>query len=150
MLPFGIQPLHLILIAVVALLIFGPSRLPEIGRGIGKALKEFQRGTKEMGESFKEEVSKPVDPNEVPVQPPVSAAQTIPQPLPQPMVQSIPQATSQTVQQAVPQPTWQAASPAPTGAAQPQPAPGNFCTQCGAPNPAGARFCNKCGSPLQA
>jgi sec-independent protein translocase protein TatA len=59
--PFGIQPLHIIVIVVVALIIFGPSRLPEIGRGLGKALNEFRRGTKEMTEGFREEVTRPGD-----------------------------------------------------------------------------------------
>lgn len=57
--PFGIQPIHLIIIVVVALIIFGPQRLPEIGRGLGKALNEFRRGTREMTETFREEVTKP-------------------------------------------------------------------------------------------
>ena len=57
--PFGLQPTHLIIIAVVALIIFGPSRLPEIGRAIGKTLKEFQAATKEATQSFTEEVAKP-------------------------------------------------------------------------------------------
>lgn len=57
--PFGIQPIHLIAILIVALIIFGPSRLPEIGRGLGKAITEFRRGTHEMTESFREEVSRP-------------------------------------------------------------------------------------------
>jgi sec-independent protein translocase protein TatA len=55
--PFGLQPWHLIVIAVVALLVFGPSRLPDIGRGMGRALREFRNGTKEMTESFREEIS---------------------------------------------------------------------------------------------
>jgi len=59
--PFGIQPLHIIVIVVVALIIFGPSRLPEIGRGLGKALNEFRKGTREMTEGFREEVTKPAD-----------------------------------------------------------------------------------------
>ena len=59
--PFGLQPIHLVVIAVVALLIFGPRRLPEVGRGIGKALSEFRKGAQEMTESFKEEVTKPTD-----------------------------------------------------------------------------------------
>lgn len=57
--PFGLQPTHLIIIAVVALIIFGPSRLPEIGRSIGKTLKEFQAATKEATQSFSDEVQKP-------------------------------------------------------------------------------------------
>ncbi len=60
--PFGLQPIHLLVIAIVALLIFGPRRLPEVGRGIGKAISEFRKGAQEMTESFKEEVAKPVDP----------------------------------------------------------------------------------------
>jgi sec-independent protein translocase protein TatA len=60
--PFGIQPLHLVVIVIVALIIFGPSRLPEIGRGLGKALNEFRQGTKEMTEGFREEVTKPETP----------------------------------------------------------------------------------------
>lgn len=54
--PFGIQPIHLIVIVVVALLIFGPQKLPEIGRGLGKALNEFRLGTREMTEGFRDEV----------------------------------------------------------------------------------------------
>lgn len=54
--PFGLQPTHLIIILVVALLIFGPSRLPEIGRSFGKMLREFQTATKEATTSFTEEI----------------------------------------------------------------------------------------------
>lgn len=38
----------LILILVIALIIFGPSKLPEIGRAFGRTLKEFKTATKEM------------------------------------------------------------------------------------------------------
>lgn len=38
----------LILILVLALMIFGPSKLPEIGRAFGKTLKEFKNATKGM------------------------------------------------------------------------------------------------------
>ncbi len=55
---FGIQPIHLIVILIVALIIFGPSRLPEIGRGLGKAITEFRRGTHEMTDSLREEMNK--------------------------------------------------------------------------------------------
>ena len=56
--PFGLQPLHLLVIAVVALLIFGPSRLPEIGRSLGKTLKEFQSATREATQGFTTEITK--------------------------------------------------------------------------------------------
>lgn len=50
---------ELILILVIALLIFGPSKLPEIGKSIGQAIKEFKKGTssiqKEVSDLTKEE-----------------------------------------------------------------------------------------------
>ncbi len=59
--PFGLQPTHLILIAVVALLIFGPSRLPEIGRSLGKTIREFQSATKEATAGLSDELQKPAE-----------------------------------------------------------------------------------------
>lgn len=38
-----ISPMHIILLLVVALLIFGPKKLPEIGSGLGKSIREFKR-----------------------------------------------------------------------------------------------------------
>ncbi|MFC4769895.1 twin-arginine translocase TatA/TatE family subunit [Effusibacillus consociatus] len=38
----------LILILVLALIIFGPSKLPELGRAFGSTLKEFKNSTKEL------------------------------------------------------------------------------------------------------
>ncbi|HEX4564369.1 MAG TPA: twin-arginine translocase TatA/TatE family subunit [Solirubrobacteraceae bacterium] len=46
----GIEsPLHLLFIAVVALLVLGPKRLPELARALGKGVREF-RGAMEAGE----------------------------------------------------------------------------------------------------
>ncbi len=59
--PFGIQPIHIIIILIVALLIFGPARLPELGRSLGKGLNEFRRGTREMTQGFTEEITKASD-----------------------------------------------------------------------------------------
>ncbi len=59
--PFGLQPLHLVVIAIVALLIFGPSRLPEIGRSLGKTIREFQSATKEATAGLSEELQKPAE-----------------------------------------------------------------------------------------
>lgn len=36
------QPMHLLIIAGIALLIFGPKRLPELGRGLGDGLRGFK------------------------------------------------------------------------------------------------------------
>jgi sec-independent protein translocase protein TatA len=39
-----LQPMHLLLIIVIALLIFGPSKLPQLGASIGKSIRELRRG----------------------------------------------------------------------------------------------------------
>ena len=40
---FNLGPLELLAILVVALLVFGPDKLPEIGKQVGKAMKEFKQ-----------------------------------------------------------------------------------------------------------
>lgn len=45
----------LIMILILALLIFGPSKLPEIGRAFGTTLKEFKKSTKELTSDFESE-----------------------------------------------------------------------------------------------
>ncbi len=47
---------ELILIFVVALLVFGPKKLPELGKSLGKGLKEFKRATNEIKSSWEEQV----------------------------------------------------------------------------------------------
>jgi sec-independent protein translocase protein TatA len=39
-----LQPWHLIVLAVVAFLLFGAKRLPELGKGLGEGLKGFREG----------------------------------------------------------------------------------------------------------
>lgn len=39
-----IQPMHLLLIVVIALFIFGPSKLPQLGASIGKSIRELRKG----------------------------------------------------------------------------------------------------------
>ena len=50
----GIQ--EMILIFVIALIVFGPKRLPEIGRTIGKALGEFKKATDDFKSTIEREV----------------------------------------------------------------------------------------------
>jgi sec-independent protein translocase protein TatA len=54
---FGsIGPAELILIFVIALLVFGPKKLPEIGRQVGKALREFKKTSDEIKGRIEEEI----------------------------------------------------------------------------------------------
>jgi TatA/E family protein of Tat protein translocase len=54
---FGsIGPAELILIFVVALLVFGPKKLPEIGRSVGKAIREFKKTSEEIKGRIEEEI----------------------------------------------------------------------------------------------
>ena len=41
-------PMHLLVIGGIALLVFGPSRLPELGRGFGQAIRAFKTGLEEL------------------------------------------------------------------------------------------------------
>ncbi|CAM5206906.1 Sec-independent protein translocase protein TatA OS=Ureibacillus acetophenoni OX=614649 GN=tatA PE=3 SV=1 [Ureibacillus acetophenoni] len=41
----AVTPFAIIIIAIVALLIFGPKKLPELGRAVGTTLREFKKGT---------------------------------------------------------------------------------------------------------
>jgi sec-independent protein translocase protein TatA len=45
---YGIGLPELIIVLVLALLVFGGGKLPEIGRGLGKAIKEFKAAGKEL------------------------------------------------------------------------------------------------------
>lgn len=41
-------PIEVILVVIVAALVFGPKRLPELGRGLGQSIREFRSGTREL------------------------------------------------------------------------------------------------------
>ena len=53
----GFHGFDLIVILIIALLIFGPKKLPEMGSAIGKSIKEFRKGMNELT-SHKEEEEK--------------------------------------------------------------------------------------------
>ena len=48
---------ELIVIFVVALLVFGPKRLPELGRSLGRGLSEFRRASSELKTSIEREMN---------------------------------------------------------------------------------------------
>jgi sec-independent protein translocase protein TatA len=78
------QPMHLIILGIIALLVFGPKKLPELARGIGEAMKEFKKTMHSVDEpepsapvvaqvSPTPEVTEAKPPAEAGVKPPVEA-----------------------------------------------------------------------------
>jgi sec-independent protein translocase protein TatA len=120
---FGIQPIHILIIIIVALLIFGPRKLPEMGRSIGKAFSEFRKGTSEITDSFRDGAGMTGTAGTTNTIAPPPASIAAPQPAPGNSI------------------------PAPSPSVVPAPA-GNFCVQCGAPNAVDALFCNHCGMKM--
>jgi len=47
---------ELLIILVVALIVFGPRKLPELGRSLGKSLSEFKRASNELRSTLEEEI----------------------------------------------------------------------------------------------
>jgi sec-independent protein translocase protein TatA len=71
---------ELIIIFVVALLVFGPKRLPELGRSLGRGLSEFRRASTELKSSIEREIesaeaaaSPSAKPKDVPLGPDLNA-----------------------------------------------------------------------------
>lgn len=50
-----LQPTHLMLIAGIALLVFGPRKLPEFGKGLGESIRTFKSALKETPQEQKAE-----------------------------------------------------------------------------------------------
>lgn len=74
---------HLILIFLVALIVFGPEKLPELARTLSKAMAEFQRATGGFRETLQQEMrqlEREIDERH-------SAVQSPPAPLPEPSVE---------------------------------------------------------------
>lgn len=52
----NLGPMELLVIFVVALLVFGPKKLPELGKSLGKGLQEFRRASAELRGSLEREM----------------------------------------------------------------------------------------------
>jgi sec-independent protein translocase protein TatA len=49
----GLSPLHLILVLVIALLVLGPGKLPEVGAALGKTIREFRKATTDVQDAVR-------------------------------------------------------------------------------------------------
>ena len=49
--PFNVGPMELIIVLVIALLILGPGKLPEVGAAFGKTIREFRKASTDIQES---------------------------------------------------------------------------------------------------
>ena len=72
-------PLELVIILVIALLILGPGRLPDVGSALGKSLREFRKASSDIQDSVKVDTSPlpPDSPPAPPVVPPVVPASPV-------------------------------------------------------------------------
>jgi sec-independent protein translocase protein TatA len=64
-------PLELVIILVVALLILGPGKLPDVGAALGKSIREFRKASSDVQDAVKVDTS-PMAPTPAPMAPPVT------------------------------------------------------------------------------
>ena len=79
---FGLGFTEILVILVVALLVFGPDRLPELARSLGKGLAEFRRASADLRRSVMEAAEEPRPPS--PPLPPSAGTTVSPVPAPTP------------------------------------------------------------------
>ena len=48
--PFNVGPMELIVVLVIALVVLGPKKLPEVGKSLGKGMREFKESISGMAE----------------------------------------------------------------------------------------------------
>jgi TatA/E family protein of Tat protein translocase len=81
--PIGVP--ELIILLVVALIVFGPRKLPDLGRSLGKSLAEFKRASNDLRNTLDDEIRAeerkpaPAPPAESPTDPRILSAPTTPE-----------------------------------------------------------------------
>lgn len=97
-----LQPTHLLFILVVALLVLGPKRLPEVGRALGRGLRDFRSAlnTDELRDQMMSTTSphsevpsfgEPAEPSEAPVETDTAATAVMPTPASTPVTTTSPE-----------------------------------------------------------
>ena len=89
-------PLELVIILVIALLILGPGKLPDVGSALGKSIREFRKASSDLGDSMKVDTSPlPPTPQEPPPAPAPAAPPAVALPTAElPGTPAVPTATS--------------------------------------------------------
>ena len=105
-----LQPTHLIFLLILALLLFGAKRLPEIGRSLGVGMREFKDSVTGVQEATKIDTSR----SELPPPQPVQQAASAPAPA------AVPAAAPAPVEAPAPAAEAPAAPEAPAAAAAPE------------------------------
>ncbi len=116
--PFGVGPGELIIVLIIALVIFGPGKLPEIGSAVGKSIGEFRKATKEIQQDVTDPIKEVRQPFED-----MKAAVTLQDP-----------------QKKAEEPIKAATADKPVVML--------VCPKCKAQNKEGAKFCGGCGAAL--
>jgi sec-independent protein translocase protein TatA len=85
-----IGPLELVIILVIALVVIGPGKLPDVGSALGKSIREFRKASTDVQEAVRVDTSPlPQSPQTTPAAPaPVMSAPVAPAPVPAAPVQA--------------------------------------------------------------
>jgi sec-independent protein translocase protein TatA len=78
----NIGPGELILILVIALVIIGPGRLPDVGAALGKSIREFRKASTDMAEATRIDTSPLPPPSANPTPPPAPVPNVLSNPAP--------------------------------------------------------------------
>lgn len=79
--PFNIGPGELIIVLVIALIVVGPGKLPDVGAALGKGLREFRQAASEAKDVTSLEPARPVPAAPAPVATPPAQAAIAPSPV---------------------------------------------------------------------
>ena len=86
--PFNIGAPELIIILIIALVVIGPGRLPDVGAALGKSIREFRKASSDLSESTRIDTSPlppSTNPNVNPATAPTTGPSAAPAPTPEPI-----------------------------------------------------------------